>query len=237
MWNLKDLWNFHASHDCSLMSICFIYAFFLQQLFELSIFDLFSVLNCLLSLPSFSPWTLTPPPSCVIVFHRRRMTESASRFSHHTKPLVYCCFWFLTDVPRPDLHLLHISFQKSQVALCSSFCLCPGFDVAYERVLYLWCLLFFLMLAFLFGGPSSLLVLLIQASIHGLISHVSIHEHTWTFCTKFKSIDPQGSTLCYKENILYVGRLKIRLCELLQITGILNIVFIGVSGLMFLKTF
>lgn len=103
--------------------MCFIYAFFVLQLFELSIFDLASVLVCLLSLLSFSPWALTPPPhlsSSVIVCQRRRMTESASRFSHHSKPLVYCSFWFLPHVPHLDLHLLHISLLNSQVALCSS---------------------------------------------------------------------------------------------------------------------
>lgn len=61
MWNLKDLWNFHAGCDCSIMLMCFIYAFFVLQLFELSIFDLASVLVCLLSL---SPWAFHPLLLC-----------------------------------------------------------------------------------------------------------------------------------------------------------------------------
>lgn len=70
----------------------------------------------------FTLSTDTPPhlSSSVIVCQRRRMTESASRFSHHSKPLVYCSFWFLPHVPHLDLHLLHISLLNSQVALCSS---------------------------------------------------------------------------------------------------------------------
>lgn len=110
--------------------MCFIYAFFVPQLFELSIFDLASVLVCLLSLSSPFHLEHWHPPSSVIVFHRRRRrrAESASSSSHHTKPLVYCFFWFLPDVPRPDLHLPHILFPNSQVALCSSLWLmntCP----------------------------------------------------------------------------------------------------------------
>lgn len=79
------------------------------------------------------------PPSSVIVFHRRR-TESASSSIHHTKPLVYCYFWFLPDVPRPDLHLPHILFPNSQVALCSPSLFSSGLAVAYEHLsmLHLW---------------------------------------------------------------------------------------------------
>lgn len=77
--------------------MCFIYAFFVVQLFELSFFDLASALVCLLFLHCVSPSALTKtPPTSVIVFHRRRRVDSASRSSHHTKSLAYCSFLIST---------------------------------------------------------------------------------------------------------------------------------------------
>lgn len=79
--------------------MCFIYVFFVLQLLELSMFDLTSVFIRLLVLLSVSPWALTPATS-VTVFWR---SESACSSSHHTEFLVYYFFWFLPDVPHPDV--------------------------------------------------------------------------------------------------------------------------------------
>lgn len=79
--------------------MCFIYTCFVLQLFEPSIFDLASVLVCLLALsPPLYLEHWHPPFSSVMGLHRRRMTESASSFSHHTSPLVYCSFLILFQI-------------------------------------------------------------------------------------------------------------------------------------------
>lgn len=70
------------------------------------------------------PQTMSPPLSLCFTGRWWRMTESASRFSHHTEPLVSGSFWFLPDVPH-DLHLLHS--QPRRLALCSRFSIPPLF--------------------------------------------------------------------------------------------------------------
>lgn len=65
------------------------------------------------------------------------------------------------------------------------------------------------------------------------LAHMNIPEH---FAQNSKVLILRDQH--YITTRIYVGRLKMRLCELLellQITGILNIFFIGVSRVMFLK--
>lgn len=138
MWNLKDLWDFDAGGACSIMLMCFIYAPLCSPTFELSIFDLASVLVLSLPLLSFSPWALTPPTSSVIVCHRRR---TASSSSHHIKNprlvLLLISSRCATSYPPPSFTFCS-QILKSLFVPSSLFS--SGFTVAHERssTLHLW---------------------------------------------------------------------------------------------------
>lgn len=218
----RSFGNFHASHDGSVMPVCFIYAVFVLQLFELSIFDLASVLVRLLSLLSFSPWALTPPPPPLplsLCFTGGGWLSLPPGLAITRKPLVNCSFWFLPNVPRPDLHLLHISLPNSQVALCSSFHFSSGFTVAYEHVTKLVLLFFspysghscleahhhyrlssfFTIFTF---KPAYMVSFLISA----LLEYLNFLFYFLFFYTKFKSItwSSLGNIMLQGENMLAV---------------------------------
>lgn len=163
-------------------------------------------------------WHPPSPSSSVIVFHRRRMTESASRFSHHTKTscqlLLLISSKCATSRPPSPAHFI------AKLSSCSLFFLsfllwfhCSLWTHVTKLVLLFFFPLFW---TFLFGGSSSLSVVLIlhhlylQASVHGLISHISI---AWIpelffifyfFTQNSKALhDLHWATLCCKEKICW----------------------------------
>ena len=70
-----------------------------------------------LTLLSFSPWALTPPPSSVIVCHRKRSLPPASAITQNPSSSVAFDFFQMCHVLTSTF--LHILFPNSQVALCS----------------------------------------------------------------------------------------------------------------------
>ena len=146
MWNLKDLWDFDAAGDCSIMLMCFIYAPLCSPTFELSIFDLASVLVSL----SHSPLLFT-----LSIEHW-----------HHPLPLSLCvtgggvCLQLQPSHKTPRLVLLLISSRCAMSWPPPSFTFCSqilkslfvpsshfssGFTVAHEHssTLHLWSFRFF----------------------------------------------------------------------------------------------
>lgn len=250
MWNLQEFWKLsrqpwwpcHASvfHLCRLCSPTF---------WTLHLWSRLSARPPPLSPLLFTLSIDTPPPPLPLslCFTGGGWLSLPPGLAITRKPLVNCSFWFLPNVPRPDLHLLHISLPNSQVALCSSFHFSSGFTVAYEHVTKL-VLLFFspLFWTFLFGGSSSLSVVLIlhhlylQASVHGLISHISIawipELFLFFFYTKFIHKIQKHYMIFTGQHYVarrkYVGSLKMWLCGLLelhQITGIIKLSFLTLA--------
>lgn len=200
MWNLRDLWDFDAGGDCSIMLMCFIYAPLCSPTFELSIFDLTSVLVLSLPLLSFSPWALTPPPSSVTVCHRRR-TGSASSSSHHTKTprlvLLLISSRCATSWPPPSFTFCS-QILKSLFVPSSHYS--SGFAVAHEHssTLHLWSFRFsshsswhscleahrhyqsssYFLIIFTFKSSYVVSFLISTAWIPGHFSHQILEHHT-----------------------------------------------------------
>lgn len=146
MWNLQEFWKLsrqpwwpcHASvfHLCRLCSPTF---------WTLHLWSRLSARPPPLSPLLFTLSIDTPPPPLPLslCFTGGGWLSLPPGLAITRKPLVNCSFWFLPNVPRPDLHLLHISLPNSQVALCSSFHFSSGFTVAYEHMSQSWCCCFF----------------------------------------------------------------------------------------------
>ena len=144
MWNLKDLWDFDAAGDCSIMLMCFIYDPLCSPTFELSIFDLASVLVSLSHSPLLFTLSIdTTPFLCHCVSQEE---EFASSFSHHTKTprlvLLLISSRCATSWPPPSFTFCS-QILKSLFVPSSHFS--SGFTVAHEHssTLHLWSFRFF----------------------------------------------------------------------------------------------
>lgn len=227
--------------------MCFIYTCFVLQLFEPSIFDLASVLVYLLALsPPLHLQQWHPPLSSVMGFHGRRMTESASSFSHHTSPLVSCSFLILFQICH-FLTFIPFTFHSQNLKLL--FVL-PFVSPLFPRWL-MRCILGPVVFPYrglsLFGGQLSLSAIFIlyhldlQVSLHGLLSHVSI---TWTLLILYihlfiHTFQTHHMIFTWRRRT-YTGSLKMWLCgyyQFFQITWIIKVAFLFFCLLAFYKLY
>lgn len=248
MWNLQEFWKLsrqpwwpcHASvfHLCRLCSPTF---------WTLHLWSRLSARPPPLSPLLFTLSIDTPPPPLPLslCFTGGGWLSLPPGLAITRKPLVNCSFWFLPNVPRPDLHLLHISLPNSQVALCSSFHFSSGFTVAYEHMSQSWCCCFFSP----YSGHSCLeahhhyrlssfftiFTFKPEYMVSFLISALLEYLNFFLFFIFLHKIQKHYMIFTgqhYVARRKYVGSLKMWLCGLLelhQITGIIKLSFLTLA--------